>query len=217
MAIRDALQVIDQSWTEIEPRLTVRELAALAAIQPEHPGWAAEWSESVFVLLSPALPPQHPAWRALRSSGTRFTPGQQDTPVDEIIGRFIDRARTAMADPSFDYDIAADSLTDSVIQEIISSGIPAERQVDETVPLAVEYLGQRFYPRFQFTQSEPSVAEGIVSQVNDLLGGHEDPIGAISWWLTPNTWLGQAPAELLGKGRNAEIEYAANQLSNDNW
>ena len=47
--------------------------------------------------------------------------------------------------------------------------------------------------------------------------GQSDSLGAISWWMTANSWLGVAPSDLLGLGRDAEIEYAAEQLDNDNW
>jgi hypothetical protein len=77
--------------------------------------------------------------------------------------------------------------------------------------------GRRVYPRFQFATTEPATVHEIVLLVNERLGGHEDPLGVISWWLTPNTWLGQPPAQLLGVGHDAEIDYAADQLTNDSW
>ena len=90
MAIEEALQIIDQSWTEIEPRLTVRELAALAAIEYIQPIQTADLSETVFGLVAPALPSQHAAWSALLSSRTRFAPGRQEISLEEVISRYIE-------------------------------------------------------------------------------------------------------------------------------
>lgn len=230
MAIEEALLIIDQSWTEIEPRLMVRELAALAAIEYSQPMRTADLSETVFGLLAPALPPDHPAWSALRSSRTRFAPGQRETSLEEVIRRSVVRARIAMANPSITDDAAADFLVDSMTRQIVRAGVVTERQLlgvapltveyegqFRVAPLTVEYEGQHVYPLFQFASVVPLIVHDIVGRVNEVLGGDEDPLGAIGWWLAPNTWLGQAPAELLGAGRDADIEYAASQLANDSW
>jgi hypothetical protein len=215
MAIEEALQIIDQSWTEIEPRLTVRELAALAAIEYSHP--TADLSETVFGLVAPALPAQHAAWSALLSSRTRFAPGRQEASLEEVISRSIARARIALAHPSIADDAAADFLVDSTIQQIIRAGVVTEREFAGIAPLTIEYEGQRLYPRFQFAEIEPLIVHDIIGRVNEVLGGDEDPLGAIGWWLAPNAWLGRAPAQLLGGGRDADIQYAASQLANDSW
>jgi hypothetical protein len=217
MAIEDALKSIDRSWPDIEPRLTVRELASIAGLQPGPRTRTAELSETVFRLLAPALPADHPAWSALRSSATRFVPGPQGESLEEVIGRCIDRARTAIARPWIADDAAADFLVDSMIRRIVGAGVLVRDQFDGIAPLEFEYEGQRLYPRFQFAATRPAMPHEIVSRMNGLLGGDEDPIGAISWWLLPNAWLGRAPAELLGSGRDADIEYAASQLANDSW
>jgi hypothetical protein len=217
MAIEDALQIIDQSWAEIEPRLTVRQLTTLAAVGPVLPERIAELSETVFTLLAPALPPGHPAWSALLSSRTRFMAGQQETSLEEIISRSIARARTAIADPSIADDAAADFLVDSMIRQIIRAGVVTGREFSGTAPLALESVGQFLYPLFQFAAIEPPIAHQIVGRLNEALGGDADPLGAIGWWLAPNAWLGRAPVELLGAGRDADIAYAASQLANDSW
>ena len=223
MAIKEALQIIDQSWAEIEPRLTVRELVALAAVEYSHPIRPADLSETVFSLLAPALPPQHPAWSALLSSRTRFVSGREEPSLQEVISRITEQARVAMANPSIADDAAADFLIDSMIRQIIRAGVITEREFADAVPLAdtasltIEYEGQRFYPLFQFASIDPVIVHGIVVHMHEGLGGDEDPLGAIGWWLAPNPWLGQPPARLLGAGRDADIEYAASQLANDSW
>lgn len=217
MAIEEALRIIDQSWTEIEPRLTVRELTALAALGYIQPIQTADLSETVFGLLAPALPSEHPAWSALRSSRSRFTPGLEGISLDEVIRRYVERARIAVANPSIADDAAADSLVDSMIRQIIQAGVITNQELPGAAPLAIQYEGQRAYPLFQFASINPVIVHKIVFRLNEVLGGHEDPLGAIGWWLAPNTWLGQSPARLLGAGRDADIEYAASQLANDSW
>src|ERR1700689_1195666 len=217
MAIEDALKSIDRSWPDIEPRLTVRELARIAGLQPGPQTRTAELSETVFRLLAPALPAAHPGWSALRSSATRFVPGPQGESLEEVIGRCIDRARTAIARPSIADDAAADFLVEEMIRRIVAAGALAQDQFTGLASLAFDYEDQRLYPRFQFAATGPAMVHEIVSRMNGQLGGDEDPIGAISWWLLPNAWLGRAPAELLGSGRDADIEYAVSQLANDSW
>lgn len=217
MAIEEALQIIDQSWIEIEPLLTVRELAALAAIEYSYPKRTADLSETVFGLVAPALPPQHAAWSALLSSRTRFAPGRQEVPLEEIISRSITRARIALTHPSITDDAAADFLVDSTTHQVIRAGVVTEQEFTGIAPLGIKYEDQRLYPRFQFAETEPLTVHDIIGRVNEILGGDEDPLGAIGWWLAPNAWLGQAPADLLGEGRDADIEYAASQLANDSW
>jgi len=216
MAIKQALQIIDQSWTEIEPRLTVRELSTLAAIEYS-PMRTGDLSETVFSLLAPALPVEHPAWPALRSSGTRFVPAQQESSLGEVIRRCIARARAALANPSIADDAAADFLVESMTSRVIRAGVVTEQEFSGTVPLTIEYQDQRLYPRFQFTGTAALTVHQIVGQVNEMLGGDEDPLGAVGWWLAQNAWLGMAPAQLLGTGRDAEIQHAASQLANDSW
>jgi hypothetical protein len=85
--------------------------------------------------------------------------------------------------------------------------------------VAAQINGRAIYPTFQFRFRDNTVVgvHDIVSRLHERLGGRDDPLGAISWWLTPNAWLGRPPSQLLGLGRDAEIEYGAEQLDNDNW
>ena len=226
MAIEDALQLIEQSWDEIEPLFTVCELVAIASIGlppinfPEEvePASAVEAAEAIFQVMAAALPPEHAAWSALISSGTRFAPGVRRPPADEIVSRCIFRAWAALARPSMTDDAAADFLVEATERELLRHSVLAEVKAPEDRPLiAVEIEGRPVYPHFQFVATDPVAVHDVVWLLNERLGGKEDQLGAISWWLTPNTWLGRAPADLLGAGRDAEIMYAAEQLGNDNW
>ncbi|MFE9389214.1 hypothetical protein [Streptomyces sp. NPDC006784] len=58
-------------------------------------------------------------------------------------------------------------------------------------------LGREHYPAFQFAAADGAPHE-VVLEVNRLLLADIDPWGAAAWWLEGNTWLGGAPASLLG-------------------
>jgi len=85
-------------------------------------------------------------------------------------------------------------------------------------PALVVRWGERFaYPRFQFPTGEPPESHETVQRLRTPLDYDRDPAGAIGWWLTASSWLGARPADLLGTAREAEIEYAVEQLANDSW
>lgn len=67
------------------------------------------------------------------------------------------------------------------------------------------------YPEFQFPESDGNPHE-VVLKVNRLLLADIDPQGAASWWLNDNTWLGGAPASLLGRLSDHELVCAATAL-----
>ncbi|MGW3040563.1 hypothetical protein ACWC9T_11055 [Kitasatospora sp. NPDC001159] len=67
------------------------------------------------------------------------------------------------------------------------------------------------YPRFQFPVGS-GAPYGVVLEVNRLLLAEIDPWGAGSWWLSDNSWLGGAPASLLGRLPDHQLVGAAAQL-----
>ncbi|MEV7780944.1 hypothetical protein [Kitasatospora sp. NPDC088351] len=71
--------------------------------------------------------------------------------------------------------------------------------------------GHERLPRFQFDAA--GRLRPTVLAVNTLLGADRDPWGVADWWLSPNAWLGAAPAELLGTGREHELTDAAGYLA----
>lgn len=74
-------------------------------------------------------------------------------------------------------------------------------------------------PTFQFLPGSQSV-NPLVSEVSYKLGGRDDPAGALSWWLTPNPWIGNvSPADLVSSGRDVDLEirFAADQVRNGAW
>ncbi len=58
------------------------------------------------------------------------------------------------------------------------------------------------YPKFQFDLQQGDIYE-VVGEVNELLGADRDPWGAASWWLYPNEFVGDCPANLLADAHSA--------------
>lgn len=73
--------------------------------------------------------------------------------------------------------------------------------------------GSHRLPRFQF--SEGTLPWLVVLEVNALLEAGRDPWGAADWWLSPNAWLGTAPAALLGTDRDRQLVDTAGFLLED--
>ncbi|MGW8351897.1 hypothetical protein [Streptomyces wedmorensis] len=67
------------------------------------------------------------------------------------------------------------------------------------------------YPQFQF-RADAGVPHEVVLKINRLLLADIDPWGAGTWWLTDNSWLGGAPASLLGRLPDHRLVGAAAEL-----
>lgn len=244
MALEDGLRVIDADWENIESRLTVRELLVLAsaandpAAQKLDRASEVSRAEFVFYWIADALPASHPAWDAsgVKKSTFGVSPARTSFHLlprrgglnvfDEglaisLAQRCIGRAGEAVTSPSIFADVASDFLADAAARDIAAQcfGGAVPRHIREFAVLAAEFDGQLMYPifQFQFAHNEVVGVHEIVGRLNRRLGGRSDPLGAISWWLTSNAWLGEAPSRLVGTGRDAEIDYAAEQLANDSW
>jgi hypothetical protein len=230
MAIEDALGVIQQSWADIEPLLTVGQLRQLSyvASSPEDVR-----PIQVFDVVSAALPLAHPAWAAM--DRPRDEPLTQDGGVEERIHEreqgesiakawaqlCIAKANTALRSSDIELEENADRLVEAAIRDIVSDSIvaPVADSIRETAIIHLRIDGQDAYPRFQFANEgdSPAGTHDVVRGLYEQLGGSDDPLGATSWWLTPNAWIGAPPAELLGLGRDDEINYAFQQIDNDSW
>ncbi|MEU5524077.1 hypothetical protein ABZ759_26325 [Streptomyces sp. NPDC047860] len=84
------------------------------------------------------------------------------------------------------------------------------------IVLAGEY-GEKHLPAFQFEAGNMPWA--VVLEVNSVLGSGTDPWGAADWWLSPHSWWGAPPAELVGHGRDDELLTAAHALvgADEGW
>jgi hypothetical protein len=73
------------------------------------------------------------------------------------------------------------------------------RGVDPDVPdlIRLDHTDGRYaVPGFQFDGTGKPVP--VVLRINEVLGARDDPWGAAYWWLSPNVWLTENPADLLG-------------------
>lgn len=97
----------------------------------------------------------------------------------------------------------------------LSAAEARDRCAEEPVPrelirLADPVRGDR-YPAFQFA-GETGGPVSVVRWVNQLLLAEVDPWGAADWWLSGNSWLGGAPASLLGELPDDVLASAARAL-----
>ncbi len=112
-----------------------------------------------------------------------------------------------------------DALLEVAARAVASQGYASFGQGAE-VPrgvVAIELNGRRIAPAFQFESIDDRVLHPTFARASERLESDRDPLGTLSWWMSPNSWLGTTPAALLGTGRQDEIEYAIEQLANDSW
>lgn len=109
-----------------------------------------------------------------------------------------------------------DSIVEEVLEAILGAGY-LDQRTSGTAILEIEVGHRRIWPKFQFRDTEQLDVHPEVVAVDSFLHSGDDPVGAVSWWLTKNSWLDESPYRLLGRGRLEELRYAAQQLSNDSW
>lgn len=116
---------------------------------------------------------------------------------------------------SFDMSIAEDLDQASLL--VIESA-PGRRVRDgHAIAMAARVDGGWWAPEFQFVEGSRAVSADVI-QISEDLGGREDTVGVLSWWLTTNAWLdGQRPCDLVGTGRTAELAFAASQVAAGNF
>ncbi|MFF2658478.1 hypothetical protein ACFVUH_14040 [Kitasatospora sp. NPDC058032] len=88
---------------------------------------------------------------------------------------------------------------------------PVWEEIDPRLVVLTGPDGRRRLPAFQFEAALMPWA--VVLDVNAALRADADPWGAADWWLSGHSLFGAAPAELLGRGRDAELLGAARALA----
>ncbi|HEX7825337.1 MAG TPA: hypothetical protein VF477_10580 [Mycobacterium sp.] len=241
MALDDGLRLLVESWDDVEPRLPVVVLRAL--VEPSDNSFDVlpfSVGRTVYLatILSDYLPEGHPARLEITQGVTRVLAAFAhrdrwagnvaiDADVAESVGMAetfadvcIELIRAALANPSIVLDEQADALAESWRQEVLRDCVLwVDDGFFDSRPLVIKVGDAEMYPRFQieYIHDTPIGIHPIVSRLSDQLRADEDPLGAISWWLSSNAWLHRPPSELLGQNQDAEIEYAVSQLNNDNW
>jgi len=135
-------------------------------------------------------------------------PDRDDTATDDVrpaLRLQIDRLST----------LASDSLADELI-ELDRRADALEDRVRQNLPRTTGDLNQ----------GRPPIADVQTAAVSDnqpdpitaeLLDAQDDPVGALSWWMTPNIYLGQSPMDAARSGLVAQVHYAAQQSLDDSW
>jgi hypothetical protein len=199
----DRLEGLLDPGTRSELELAVRELRAA---RDDASRLAA--AESVVGLLNSPLP-----------GGGRYTPGPPPTSAPFTAAAFtaadlavlvLDRHR--MVGPVLgavrDRLLAEPALTEADVRRRGTD--PA----DSGLIRLPAYEDGTVLPRFQFAGPAARPWPAVL-EVNGLLGADRDPWGVADWWLSPNAWLGAAPARLLGTGRDARLVDTARYLIED--
>ena len=228
MALSEAMQEIARDWDRIRPRLSDEVLGTVTRLAAE-PNDAT--AEQLFALISTHLADDHPAWEALRTGKTRRIgdPTGGDLRID-VLAQIHRQASNALLrsvaiflDPANTYerDDADRALYEGVKATILEGDARIFADLwDRDLPAGlrgIETPAGTAYPSFQFLDGSDLPRPAFVA-ISATLGADDDPIGALSWWTTPNAWLDfETPASMLMTGRDSEAAFAADQLMNDNW
>jgi hypothetical protein len=157
-------------------------------------------------LVEPILPAGHPVRRVI-TTRPRFdsSPAEPD-PADWA--PVLSRIREINLASGF--ASAAELLADVRANLLTAHSYRPDEVLDGHDPHLVrleEADGTGRVPAFQFDAS--GLARPIVLLINRLLEAGDDPWGVADWWLGGNAWLGAAPADLLGGGRDDDLVAAA--------
>jgi hypothetical protein len=228
MTASDALLAVAADWVEVSPGLYNRELEeitkGLTAMREQGLDRTSEDFERwAFDILRRALPPDHPA------IPLGFTRRHERIVVDAsfdpdgALGVLLDLASRTLAERS-GVEASLDDLEQRGMAELLervdlvpwrygdalrASFVLADRGVGTVVP--------KFFLKDGFLQMPELEVRDDIVEINEQLGARQDPLGALGWWLNPNGWLGDTPANAVAVGRADEVLAAAAELANDSW
>ncbi|MBT2405123.1 MULTISPECIES: hypothetical protein [unclassified Streptomyces] len=197
-------------WDELHPRLApaaLDRLALLLAALRTADGEAAERAALLAArLLGEQLPDRFPGESRLAAAPEAPAAGHLGFSADDLAVLVLDGHR--MVGPVLgevrDRLLAAPSVGDA---EALEGGC------DPYAPGLIRLHGAGGLvrlPAFQFTADGRPRA--VVLEVNALLDADHDPWAAADWWLSPNVWLDDTPARLLGTPQQQRLVTAAQFL-----
>lgn len=202
MALDDAMQAAYTHSRDIAAQLSGTDRARFAALWRnllEAPDEEARWDakEEMASFLAERLPPEHPVRRALiddqgstlgsATSELRFTPADLRTILAGLEPAMPARTVVELAHEAL---LAFPSRS---AEQIRQQGLDPDAA--GLIRLR-DPAGAVRLPSFQFGPDGRPVP--VVVEINELLGGDDDPWGVASWWLDRNAWLAERPAALLG-------------------
>ncbi|MFE9632008.1 hypothetical protein [Streptomyces sp. NPDC006463] len=196
--------------------LLLTRLSALAAAPPDSVMAVRRALQGVKLALRP-LPFDHPVRAALAGVRLVAAPPGPATVTDALALVNLMAAGAQEPDTEPDATPAREPVTepDPLLREPALSAAEVTARCGGAPPPELIRLpdppnGDR-YPEFQFP-SGGGTPHAVVLQVNRLLLADIDPLGAASWWLGGNSWLGATPASLLGRLPDHELVCAVTAL-----
>lgn len=215
MALDDAARAALEQRREIRAGLAPADRARFDAFWralADAPDTEGRWdvAADLMTFLNRLLPPEHPVRRALVAGGSLSHPAPAEVLSDEEL-----RTVLAALEPDGPDISSPAGLARLAHEELLAfPSHPAERiAAANGDPFAAGLIrlpdptGALHLPAFQFAPTgEPWP---VVVTINQLLGADVDPWAVASWWLDPNAWLAQPPAELVGQGVDDRLLAAA--------
>ncbi|MFF4586709.1 hypothetical protein [Streptomyces sp. NPDC001388] len=142
----------------------------------------------------PASPPEPPASPPEPPASPPEPPASPPEPSAPSVADLVAAARRRL--------LAAPS------REAAAGGSPAAGAGPADVIVLADPQAGRRSPDFQFDPDTGRPLD-IVVRINRILLADRDPWGAADWWLGGNSWLGGAPAALLGRVPDDRLADAA--------
>ncbi|WP_225826716.1 hypothetical protein [Streptomyces naphthomycinicus] len=202
---------IRQALDDTQYALLLTRLTALAATEPDDDRAVRRALMGVRHALLP-LPLDHPVRRRLDGSrGLMAPPGPGTVAGAQELAAWF-RLPSPVREPAHGGDreqgrLLREPALSADEARIRCGGAPPP----ELIRLRDPRDGDR-YPEFQFAPAG-GTPHGVVLEVNRLLLADIDPWGAAAWWFSGNTWLGGAPAALLGRLPDQRLVGAARELA----
>jgi hypothetical protein len=198
VALEQVLRTYADYWVQLSPRMYVTEIERVAALPRAGDDVDLEWLTELLVELLRRPFEGDPTFDPTSSAASG-----SDAPT--VLGPLIDQLRTLAADFLTEESIELDRLADRL-----------EYQATQELPWQIGdmYESNAAMGGLESVQAIGNQPDPVTAELLDMAA---DPIGVLSWWLSPNTLLGQSPAEAARSGREAEVHFAAQQSLDDSW
>ncbi|MEU9420372.1 hypothetical protein [Streptomyces sp. NPDC051000] len=207
---RIRLATVAAEWDELRPRLEPAALDTLSLLLARWRGATGEAAEHAARhaarLLAEQLPDRFPDGGRLIAAPSRPDARHLGFSADDLAVLVLDGHR--MVGP-----VLGEVRERLLAAPSLDAAEAAGRGCDPYAPVLIRLRGPGGpvrLPAFQFDR-DGRVLE-VVREVNPLLEADLDPWGAADWWLSPNAWLDEVPARLLGTAAELQVLMAARFL-----
>jgi hypothetical protein len=219
MAAEDMIAALPQYWDDVGVQLgpdATRELTALIG-QLGGPGHNRVVDLITDILIE-GLPARHPVRRKLAGGDLSATATIDWAEIVSSLRAETGASRAGLAEPPW---AAGGPVLAEVTRRLLTAPALGEadvrrRGVDPADPALICLQrddGSRQWPQFQFARDGGMLP--VVRAVNEVLQAGSDPIGTADWWLSRNGWLGERPAELIGRVPDVMLVDAARAVGSE--